>query len=51
MMARLERIPEVGDSVEVDGVGLTVARMRGRRVLALTVTPPPEEDESEEEDR
>ncbi len=51
VMARLERIPEVGDSVEVEGVGLTVARMRGRRVLALTVTPPPEEDESEEEDR
>lgn len=50
MMAHLERIPEAGDRVEVDGVGLQVAQMRERRVLTLTVTPAPE-PEDEEDDR
>lgn len=50
VMARLERIPEQGDRVDVDGVGLMVTRMHARRVLSLTVTPAPEPTDDDEEE-
>jgi CBS domain containing-hemolysin-like protein len=31
-MARLGRVAEAGDEVEVDGVRVTVERMEGRRI-------------------
>ncbi len=42
-MARLGRIPEPGDSVELDGHRITVLTVDGRRVsrLRVTVAPPP----------
>ena len=39
VIARLGRIPDVGDAVEVDGQRLEVAALEGRRVTALRVTP------------
>jgi CBS domain containing-hemolysin-like protein len=39
VMAGLERIPVVGDTVAVDGGSLAVTRMDGRRVDRLTFTP------------
>ncbi|WP_049785636.1 hemolysin family protein [Cellulomonas gilvus] len=41
LMARLGRIPEAGDAVDVDGVRLEVERMAGRRVERLRVRPAP----------
>jgi len=54
VMARLGRIPEVGDVVEVDGVHLEVERMGGRRVERVHVWPVPghaPSDASDEADR
>ncbi len=39
VMARLGRIPQVGDVVEVDGVHIEVERMAGRRVERVHVWP------------
>jgi len=44
VMSVLERIPSVGDAVEIDGGTLTVTRMTGRRVDRLTFTPRTDED-------
>ncbi|MEZ0166274.1 hemolysin family protein [Kineococcus sp. LSe6-4] len=41
VMARLGRIPAVGDEVEVGGTVLRVARMEGRRVERLRLRPRP----------
>jgi putative hemolysin len=41
-MARLGRLPAVGDTVDVDGWTLTVTGLDGRRVARLRVTPPRE---------
>ena len=41
VVARLGRIPEVGDAVEVDGTRLEVADMAGRRVTGVLVVPEP----------
>ncbi|PRY11718.1 hemolysin family protein [Kineococcus rhizosphaerae] len=41
VMARLGRIPAVGDEVEIDGAVLRVARMEGRRVERLRLRPRP----------
>jgi putative hemolysin len=40
LMARLGRIPNAGDTVEFDGVRLTVARVEGRRIARVRLTPP-----------
>jgi putative hemolysin len=39
-MAQLGRIPSAGDTVEFDGVRLTVARVEGRRIARVRLTPP-----------
>jgi CBS domain containing-hemolysin-like protein len=39
VMSVLERIPVVGDAVELDDGTLTVTRMAGRRVERITYTP------------
>jgi putative hemolysin len=41
IMARLGRMPEVGDAVLVDGYQIEVAEMEGRRITRVAVTPPP----------
>jgi putative hemolysin len=41
LMARLGRIPNVGDIIDFDGVRLTVARVEGRRIARVRLTPPP----------
>ena len=45
LMARLGRLPRVGDAVEVDSVRLKVAKLDGRRVARVRVTAlaPPDE--------
>ncbi len=40
VMARVNRIPAVGDRVEVDGYGFEVVTMDGRRVDRVLITPP-----------
>ena len=40
LMARINRIPAVGDRVEVDGYGFEVVTMDGRRVDRVLITPP-----------
>jgi CBS domain containing-hemolysin-like protein len=44
MMAELERIPVVGDSVPVEDGTLTVIRMDGRRIDRVAFTPSPVEE-------
>jgi CBS domain containing-hemolysin-like protein len=44
IMAELERIPAMGDSVEIEGGTLTVLRMDGRRVDRVAYTPSPVEE-------
>jgi putative hemolysin len=41
VLAELGRLPEVGDTVEVDGRTLTVLELDGRRIARLLVSPPP----------
>lgn len=40
LMARINRIPAVGDRVAVDGFGFEVVNMDGRRVERVLITPP-----------
>ena len=42
LVAHLERLPQVGDRVEMDGIVLEVAEMRGRRITWIRVTLPSE---------
>jgi putative hemolysin len=50
VLAELGRLPEVGDTVEVEGRVLTVLELDGRRIARLTVSPPPQaEDDAEVE--
>jgi putative hemolysin len=42
LVAHLEHLPQVGDRVEVDGIVLEVAEMRGRRITWILVTVPSE---------
>lgn len=44
IMAELERIPQVGDTVDIDGGVLAVHRMDGRRVDRVQFTPTPVEE-------
>lgn len=43
LVAYLERVPQVGDRVELDGVVLEVAEMRGRRITWVCVKLPSED--------
>lgn len=45
IMNELGDIPAVGQRLQVDGVGLEVAQMQGRRVTQIALTPPPPEPE------
>ncbi|MDK3256206.1 hemolysin family protein [Blastococcus capsensis] len=52
VLAVLGRLPQVGDSVELEGRTITVLELDGRRIARLVVSPPPapapdEEDRSE----
>jgi putative hemolysin len=49
-MAKLGRLPRVGDAVEVDGVRLKVTKMDSRRVarVRVTVLDSPDEGETHE---
>jgi putative hemolysin len=42
VLAELGRLPEVGDTIEVDGRTLRVLELDGRRISRLLVSPPPE---------
>ena len=44
VMARLGRVAEVGDEVEVDGVRVTVERMEGRRIDRVRIEPVEEQE-------
>ena len=46
IMNELGDIPAVGQRLQVDGVGLEVAQMQGRRVTQIALTPPPEPQEA-----
>ena len=46
IMNALGDIPAVGPRLQVDGVGLEVAQMQGRRVTQIALTPPPEPEEA-----
>ena len=46
IMNELGDIPSVGQRLQVDGVGLEVAQMQGRRVTQIALTPPPEPEEA-----
>ncbi|MQA80367.1 MAG: DUF21 domain-containing protein [Streptosporangiales bacterium] len=48
VLAAVGRLPTVGDSVEVDGWGLTVTGMDGRRIDRLQVRPPAPGHDSDE---
>jgi len=50
VMSELERIPRVGDEVEIEDGTLAVARMDGRRVdrVKFTPHPTPEDDDAED---
>jgi putative hemolysin len=41
VLAELGRLPEVGDTVEVEGRKITVLELDGRRIARLLVDPPP----------
>jgi putative hemolysin len=43
VLAELGRLPQVGDTIEVDGRTLTVLELDGRRIARLRVSPPPQE--------
>jgi putative hemolysin len=50
LMARLGRLPRIGDAVEVDGLRLKVSKMDGRRVARVRVTVLADRDEDEASD-
>jgi putative hemolysin len=41
-------LPEIGDTVEVEGRTLTVLELDGRRIARLTVSPPPQAEDGAE---
>jgi putative hemolysin len=41
VLAELGRLPEMGDTIEVEGHALRVLELDGRRIARLLVTPPP----------
>jgi putative hemolysin len=41
VLAELGRLPEVGDTIEVEGRRITVLELDGRRIARLLVDPPP----------
>ena len=41
VLAELGRLPEVGDTIEVEGRRITVLQLDGRRIARLLVDPPP----------
>ena len=45
VMNELGDIPSVGSRVSVDGIGIEVTQMQGRRVAQVAITPAPAEDE------
>jgi putative hemolysin len=47
VLAELGRLPEVGDTVEVEGRTLTVIELDGRRIARLLISPPPDPVEDE----
>ena len=47
VMNELGDIPSVGSRVNVDGVGIEVTQMQGRRVAQVAITPAPETDDEE----
>jgi len=47
VMAELGRLPQVGDTVEYDGVRVTVVRTEGRRAARVRLTPRPVEPDGE----
>jgi CBS domain containing-hemolysin-like protein len=51
IMSVLERIPVVGDTLEIEDGILDVQRMEGRRVDRVRYTPPPMPDESDAAER
>src|SRR4051794_37849181 len=42
VLAELGRLPEIGDTIEVDGRPVSVVELDGRRIARLLVGPPPE---------
>jgi putative hemolysin len=48
VLAELGRLPEVGDTVEVEGRTLTVHELDGRRISRLVVSPAPEPPDGED---
>ncbi|MGY2085844.1 hemolysin family protein [Blastococcus sp. SYSU DS0539] len=44
VLAELGRLPEVGDTIEVEGRSVSVLELDGRRIARLLVGPPPPED-------
>src|SRR5215203_6200420 len=47
VLAELGRLPEVGDTVEVEGRTLSVLELDGRRIARLLVSPPPAKADDE----
>jgi putative hemolysin len=48
VLAELGRLPEIGDSIEIEGRTVTVLELDGRRIARLQVGPAPEPDEPAE---
>ncbi|NYJ04707.1 hemolysin family protein [Petropleomorpha daqingensis] len=48
VLAELGRLPEIGDTVEVEGRTLTVLELDGRRIARLAVSPPPQTEDGAE---
>jgi putative hemolysin len=51
VLAELGRLPQVGDTVEVEGRTLTVVELDGRRISRILVSPPPEPTDDDAGDR
>ena len=47
VMNELGEIPVVGSRVNVDGIGIEVTQMQGRRVAQVAITPAPEAENEE----
>ena len=48
-MNELGEIPSVGSRVNVDGVGIEVTQMQGRRVAQVAITPAPADETEDDE--